>query len=124
MTTSLYILQTIVQTARFSKIILNFLQYNVAEHQKDGDIFVLPLAYAYITQAYRSSMQALFRLVRSQNSPEPTLLESGIALPTDSHAKKTLYVWRSGMEARIRSLRAKVDANMATALQGDMQDYA
>lgn len=68
-------------------------------------------------QVNRSTKQTPLRFVFSRHSPEPTLLDSGSALPTDHYAKECPQVLRSKLETRMCSSQANGDVNMATFQQ-------
>lgn len=84
--------QTISQAESYNTNILNRLQPNVVEHQKDQYFYVQLLTYSYNTQINRIENQSTSSLVPSRlhpHPPGPTLLCSNNVVPKNVYGKTT-----------------------------------
>lgn len=109
--TTAYHTQTKGRAERLNETIIVCLQLYEAKSQMDWDTFLQPTPYAYRKKIYQSTTQALFRLVLSRPLPEYVLLQSNAAILSDTFGKTSPQVHSARLKARIRTLRAKVDAH-------------
>lgn len=115
--------QTNDQTERYNMTILMRLQQYVSKYQKDYDIIVLELMYAYKMQIHRSTNRSPFSMVLCLHLPRLILLQSNGALPSNVHCQTSRQVFRARLEAHICTLRAKVGAHAKKSQQSYKQDY-
>lgn len=85
LTTTAYHPQTNGQVERYNKTIVTRLRHYVAKNQRDWDIFVQPLTYAYRSQVHRSTNTTPFSLVLSGQPLGPASFENNSAFSSDTY---------------------------------------
>lgn len=78
----------------------------------------------YNSRIHCSASQTPFSFALSRPPPGVTLLETCSAFSIGVYAKTFMHVLRSRLEERVRTLRAKADANMASAQQRSKRNYS
>lgn len=92
------------QTERNNKAIATR-RCHYAEHQRDWDLFVQLLTFAYNTQDHCTTEKTPSSLVLSRQPPGPTKFVSPRALPTDANGENSPKMLRLRLLSRIAGVQ-------------------
>lgn len=123
LTMTAYHPRTNAQSERFNRTIITRLRHFIAEHQRNWDIYVQPLTYAYNNQVHRCTNTSPYSLFLSRHPPGPSLLRATTDTPITGKSESSPQMIRRTIQAHILALRAKVDAHLRKSQARYKRDY-
>lgn len=105
MRTTAYRSQTTKQVEFYNKTVVTRLHHNVVTYQRDRDLFVQPLTYAYNTQVLQSINTIYFSVLLTKHLLLLTVFDNQSALSTDSSYATDPQTLRTQFVSRIEALQ-------------------
>lgn len=99
---------------RYDKKIASQLRHYVADHQRNWEIIVQPLIYAYNKQVCWSANTALSFLVLSRIQPRPATSDNAPAFSPDTYYTTKPKALRAQLLWPVNDLRAQADAGLTS----------
>lgn len=114
-TTTVYHPHTNGRAEKLNRTLIARLRHYTAEHQRDWDIFMQPLTYAYNRQVSRSIGTTPFGIVLLRHPPGQTTLDRSSALQTSANNANAPAVLRSRLLHSNAEMRQKMDKKLRAA---------